>query len=578
MSKVLSKYKSDLLPVAVVSSISLVWCFWLLPAEFLDPTSTSWVFNMALSIRDNAGGAIGSMLFMVDEWRWPLGVFNNIAQPLGSNLINWAATPWLAVLMKIIYSLGVIEVPIQTVGLQLLFGWSLTALALYILLRRLSSSPLIAGVFSACSLPLVALTGQFNNHALSMQFLVIIPILLVLWRNFGWKKFAVAWPILFSILIGTNAYFFIIALPFFAADTFISSLSKDPLVVNRLTFLIKRSIPGITVSLISLYSFGAFSQGSSGFGTDASIVNIYSAGVLGLFDGDWLNIPPASSDPGLLSFVGAVYIGFAISCLVIYYIAYRWFSSRSFFPADSRITLAFTIALLLFVVSWGSVWRIIGTFSIPIPVPEFVLQAESSFRAIGRFAWPIMYLAFALGAKAVPIIASRSGAFLTRFFRIKSVSKIPTALVTYFLLSATLFASFSESRLGVLGIRNELQLSVTKPQALPITWTNGLSGVDEIEVIPAFDGDANGLPWRPIARELVLRDLRMDTWGFLARYSPTRAASIQAEHFDKFITCHTDPRTFYVVRKTIVFEVAKNCKLDLDQHFDLGDWVGVRFK
>lgn len=559
----------DIAAVVILILTSVALCARTLPAAFVDPRSTDWIFNQELAVRDNAGGAIGTMLFLAEPWQWPPGTISTVAAPLGSNLVSWAATPLLSVLAKTFTQMAGVEPLLQFAGVQVAIGWSLTAVFAFILARNLGSPSKYAFLAGLFALGSEVLIGRFNNHALTWQFLVIIPIILLIRRTTSIVRWMVSWPLVLVCTVGVNFYFTVLALAFLIADAAIAWWQSGKS-LRGLGRQISLMLPGAAAFACAAYVFGAFAVGTSGIGTGAAQVNEFSAGVLALVDGDYLVVPPAG-DPAILSREGSVFIGLLPICLMVILLLHRWRSRQSLIGTRIGVRGAVIVAFACLVISWGAQWRFLGSFSIDVPVPEPVLALLSGVRAVGRLAWPMHYMLLAASCLAIPILVS----WVTRSLRITSIQvRLMSAWVVVALFAA--LATVHAFRAGE-PIAATLAEATGTPRSPWSNWDPELAGVKSIEVVPAYDGDTDGLPWRPLSRVIVTHGMTMDTWGFLARYSAESAGKIQSERFEKFISCQLDKDVLYVVRRSILSDQQALCSKNFLVVYSADTWVGVRF-
>ena len=55
----------------LVAIVSLVFSFWFLPIQYVNPASVGWVFTHSPHMTDGSVNAIQAMFFGQEHWHWP---------------------------------------------------------------------------------------------------------------------------------------------------------------------------------------------------------------------------------------------------------------------------------------------------------------------------------------------------------------------------------------------------------------------------------------------------------------------------------------------------------------------------
>ena len=539
----------------------LFFGFWVIPPQMLDPQNTDWIFNSEPALRDVASSSLATLFFIKDSWQLPLGSITSIGGPIDSNLVGWAASPIISIFQKVLATSGLIPETIQVAAWFLIIGWSITGSTFYFLARKFGANSWLSASFGVSIFGLQALWGQFNNHALAFQFLPLLACLLVLARVGPLIRWLALWPILLVTSLGVNAYFFAMVAPFFAADLIRTNTWK----VRGQRFLtLLYAMPSAFGSFGAMWTFGAFEAGGS-ITTDPMFIRIYSSSPFGLFDGDWINVADASAGGLPQNDSGILYLGAVPTLIFAILLISRKFDRTDFWQKqilpNSRVILP---SLFLFILSWGPVWRFFGSFEFTLPFWQEYALALSTFRAVGRLGWPFMYVALALIAAAASLYLS---ALSKRRFLVKAAS--------ISLLPSLIAGIYFEHGDALVSVRRVMSESMTVDSRFYPAMKSVSHRVKAVEVLPAFDGDIDSVPWRPLARMALENNLTLDSYAFMGRYSSEKAAAFQAERFEQFLSCKTDKNGLYVLRNEYIESVMVPCEMDYELIFQTDSWSGA---
>ncbi len=548
-----SKFKNEFMGLLLVLCVAVAFIFTFLPLKFLNPSSYRWIFGSELNMRDDAGHAIASLFYTnIEPWYFPM--IGNLSafggEPAGS-LIYFAVSPLFAIPFKILSSL--FNLPIfQFIGLQAAIGIGLTSLATYPLARRLGSSRMSAVAVSVSALTLPALLSRAFNESLTMQFIVIGVMYTALNPKSGLRRI-LTWIAFVTLAITVNLYF----LPMVLCFVLLEAIYLWQ--IQRLSF--QKSINSFfwacVFSICLIYVLGGFILKTSSIRTSSIDVPLFSSNVFTFFDSRGYGITGDLSTQASwesFNFLGIGVLIPLIFLLVVNFADYLKNCSigkddcingkstgplfRIFISTPLRTTILGSI--LLFMFSLGTTLQITKTLFIKIPYPDIVIEVISSFRAVGRFSWALLYLLLGIAALGIDKLIST----LNRRFSWKH-AKVVASLIVVTTLVGSQFADMSKFRSA---LHLELLKGVEDQPKFDPEIMKQFSLIKKFEVIPAYDGDVNEMPWRQLSEYAILNEVRLDSWGFFGRFDSKLAGKIQLESVDTFLSCQWKETTLALIR------------------------------
>jgi hypothetical protein len=534
--------------------------------KLINPFNIRWLYNSSLPIRDDAGHAIGALFYSNESLGWPLGRFTSYGGLAGPSVVYWAISPLFAIPMKFAYWINALHSHIQFIGIQILFGFCLTTLALYWLSIRLGASKFAAVIVSLTNLFLPTLLWRWANESLSAQFIPIMALLLCLSPSTSNKQMT-KWGVLGFLSVSINTYFAPFVLVFSLTEAIILNRKKIGTRLHRFKSF------GFTtfIILIFQYAFGGFLLPTNVLGTGSSGLSIFSGNLFSLIDSRQYGLIGGSTPVFSPSWEGFNYLGFsALLCLFGYLILRRRYPVKSN-NLEWAISFKFTfIAALLFYVyslgpdiKIGSIYHHDFTHIIPSPL----LNLLSIFRALGRFQWPLFYLLMALSAVGLTLISIRCGEYFKEF---KYRKLIPLSCGLLFLGSSLLDTHYLDTAL-----RSQARSAASEVPAFHASLSEVFHGEERLEVVPAYDGNADGtLPWRVLSEYALQANVKVTTWGFYARANAKLEGNIQASEYKKFITCNWYPKTLYLIQSNRFAQV--HCKNSYTLVFRQGPWILIK--
>ena len=554
-----------------VGFASFLFCFYIFPAKFLLPWNYMWIFGDRANIRDDAGHAIASLFFSTESWKWPLGAMSSLGGEVSGSIMYFATSPIFAVPFKILDSIGLFANGYQFIGMQVLSGIVLTNVTFYFLCRKIGASVYSSIVVSLASILLAEPMIRWTNESLASQYIVILSMIMVLTSRISLTR-SYIWFSLTVFAVGTNQYF----TPIVILMSLIEALYLTKHSTGSM-FLKLRSLLFTMVAMVGgTYLWGGFVLNTLKLNTGIADLSQFSSNIFSYFDSRGMGITPnLSSQPSWESYnyIGIVATILLIGSLLIFLT--RFVQHYIFSNSKTKIRINFdskntfwwlTLACAIsFLISLGPVIQIGPSLKLTIDFPDKILEVLSTFRALARFSWPGMYLLLSLSALVIDklmLIVKRKN------FQMPSQVLVAVLLVGL---------QFNESSLLIHTMREVVKKDSNVSPRIDVKIQREFQTANGIIVIPPFDGDADGIPWRQISFYTLDAKLALPTWGFFARYDFVKAGEIQAAEVGKFNSCIWSPNTIYLVRKELL-EKAK-CKSEyaiLEEY--LPTWVLIKSK
>jgi len=532
----------DRINVGIVAFSSLIYCFIVFPHKLLFPGSYQWVFGTGPNIRDDAGHAIASMFYSSEPWHWPLGAMNSLGGEVAGSILYFATSPLFAIAFKLFHNVGLVGSQYQFIGIQIVSGIVITNSSLYILCRRLKSSTHSALIVSLTAIFLVEPMIRWTNESLTSQYIIIFALLFSLEPSLSRKR-NLNWILLIFLAVGINQYFAPIVILFALIEcAYLCSHNSGSI------WLKTRNLwASCGAFILSTYIYGGFVLSTLKLNTGIGNLGQFSSNVFSFFDSRGMGfLPDLSSQPSWESYN---YLGISFLCLILIALVMKISKRKKGtkkFPSISLLKLKRIQAIPLtcfgaavcFLLSLGPTLQIGPNLAIHIPLPDTILELLSTFRALARFSWPAMYLLIGAAALSLDQIQQKIGR---------------SRLVVIPLCGIAVFATQAIESLPLIKTMHDIALADTeiKPNSSSATQKN-YNASKSIEVIPPFDGDAEGIPWRLTSSYALNAHLPITTWGFFARYDFRKAGEIQSTEVSRFLKCSWGINQLYLIKKDIL--------------------------
>lgn len=400
MSRIISLLKSERsesVMSLIAVSISVVYCLWLLPLDFIRGTSLFWFFPIGTlpnAQHDMLTALSGYYAFVQGPWNFPLFDVSSLNIPDHANIIFLDSIPIVALVGRLIFRLtGVV---VNLYGVWTALAIILLPEALVRLVRLLGARSLEAGlaatVFGLSSPPFIFRWGHLSLLAHAEVIWALILYFRVMNRKIGSIGFASSGAALLLLGLWTHSYLFLMisgVLGATLAQAVISRRFAAVSIASTVAIFAAVSFFGI---IVSGHLRGTGTLAADGFGAySMNLLSPIYPQLSGLFS-------PWNGDRTLvgdyLQYEGYNYFG-AGGLLLIILLLTR--TQKEVYPAILRRHAALLVVILACILLAISNIFVIANFTIiSIPLPVFALNSLQIIRSSGRFFWPAFYLLTAL--------------------------------------------------------------------------------------------------------------------------------------------------------------------------------------
>ena len=366
--------------IAATVTITLIAFFALFGFRVLD------IHNIDLVSRggDFTVSYLGSVLYRVDEWRWPVFTHMNLAYPYGISVHGTDGSPLLSLIFKVFHKAFGMNPEAQFVGIWMLISYVLQAWVSVLIFRHAFKNKFLItiGALFFVSAPIMMMR-VFVHINLMPHFLLLFAILM--WMNNrlqtrDWVYMAV----LFSLAILTCPYFLPMQTGFFALLIYRKLWVEKT--VSWKTVL--SGISSLTLLLLAwfyLLGMATTEQEIASGGWRGLALNLTA-----LFNPIWSRSQIFNNLTPKADFDADNYFGFGLLILLIVCFA----DVKNLFRRDNLKKHAM-LALLLagfFVFALSSQVKLGTAVILDYKPGAYIDWLGSVFRYSGRFFWPIWYL------------------------------------------------------------------------------------------------------------------------------------------------------------------------------------------
>lgn len=329
---------------------------------------------------------MGSVLYRLDEWRWPLLTHQNLVYPYGISVHGTDGSPLLSLIFKVLYKFFGLSPEAQFVGIWMLISYILQAYVSVLIFRHAFKNKwlIVIGSLFFVSSPIM-LDRVFVHINLMPHFVLLFAILLWMNNRLG-KKEWIYMAILFSLGFLTCPYF----LPM-QAVFFMLLIYNKWCVEKQVQF--KTILKGLTfLALVSLFWFYMLGMLATGQKLDSGGWRDFALDLAAPICPRW-GLPRFFRCPvplGGLDWDADNYIGlgiFILFCGLFFHV--KDLFRRENLRAHWLLSLSL-LGLILFAVSPQ-----IRFMKIPLldyDPGKYITWLGNTFRFSGRFFWPVWYL------------------------------------------------------------------------------------------------------------------------------------------------------------------------------------------
>ncbi len=198
--------------IVLTVAITLAGFFWLFGLTVLD------IYNIGLVSRggDFTVSYLGSVLYRIDEWRWPIFTHMNLAYPYGISVHGTDGGPLLSVIFKLLHTVFGLSPEVQFVGIWMLISYVLQAYVSVLIFRHAFKNKWLITIGSLffVSSPIMMMR-VFVHINLMPHFVLLFAILMWMNNRLGTKEWFYM-AVLISLGILTCPYFLPMQAGFFA--------------------------------------------------------------------------------------------------------------------------------------------------------------------------------------------------------------------------------------------------------------------------------------------------------------------------------------------------------------------------
>ena len=189
--------------IALTVTLTLIAFFWLFGLSVLD------IYNIGLVSKggDFSVSYMGSVLYRIDEWRWPIFTHMNLAYPYGISVHGTDGGPLLSVIFKLLHTVFGLSPEVQFVGIWMLISYVLQAYVSVLIFRHAFKNKwlITIGALFFVSAPIMMMR-VFVHINLMPHFILLFAILMWMNNRLGAKEWFYM-AVLISLGILTCPYF-----------------------------------------------------------------------------------------------------------------------------------------------------------------------------------------------------------------------------------------------------------------------------------------------------------------------------------------------------------------------------------
>lgn len=544
--------KSNVLKVSfplLVTFLALIFSFWMLPYDYINPTSVGWVFApVPENMIDDVGHAIQAMFFANESWFWPIGKLTSFG-PDGASIILGAVSPILAVPAKLLETCGLIGQFWQFIGIQAVVGISISCLAVFFLGQALGASRIASVTAALLSLPLPNLfVLAIFNESLSWQFLAVLPMILLLRDN---KHHQPLWPwvVLIGVSVWSNTYFLVMTFPFFIVHLW--------MLRNRyrvtLTNLVSQLMIVVVLTLFLHYIGGGFLVKTHDLAISKGWLYILSVDLADFFHLVYDNQGYIYRGRTVMTLLLAAVVGLLTQRFLLQNECGTSGRSSDLWKRFCIMVMpTLLMAFLLFIISLGPIIRFGATFSYALPLSDTFLQQMSIFRGVGRFSWPFIYLLLGFCALSID--------FLLNKIRVERSSRL---LISLTLCSLLVSSQFFEFYPELIRFKSYASQQIAKDFSPSVTLEGAVKNASEMVFVPAYVSSM-GAPWNALSYYAIKHHVPVKTYHWLAHTDPDEELKVYNLSMKMALECRWVTNKIYVLQRSYIPKISR-CNYEMNE-------------
>ncbi len=400
------------LTVATISGLFGAIAFvYIYGVQVLDGTYVDWIRN---ATGDFTQSYYGWRFYRASAWHFPPGLMDSVAYPSLTSIIYIDSVPLFNFIFKVLS-------PLLPETFQFFGIWGLTCFVLntslgsccvYRLTGRQVYAIVTAPLFALCPF---AIQRLYTHTALAANWVILAAMLLAMCQahqGHGPRQ-ALSWAAVFALAVGVNIYYLPIVGVVMVSYTIYRCARERGAWPLASVFTV--SLAG---TFVAFWFFGGLYHLSGAAGSTDTVYGYLSANLLSLINPmqtnayltGWSVLLPSHglATPG--QYEGYAYLGAGLIALIALAVAMALVRARSVLAWLRRHALGAGLvlgsALVLAVLSWGTLVSVGRHEVLEIPYPSLVLKFFSVFRSSGRFMWGVWDIVAIASLAALPRLAA----------------------------------------------------------------------------------------------------------------------------------------------------------------------------
>ncbi len=375
----------NLIAYGVVIALSILLFLSIYGYRVLNPFYTDWLFEGG----DLSQHYVGWLGYRQSAWMFPIGMTDQISNPIPSSVIFTDSIPICAVFFKLFRN--ILPYNFQYFGPYAFVCFILTGVFGFRLLYRFTHNRIysaIGAMFFVLS-PAMMLRVFFHT-ALASHWLILMSLDLMFSQKEKGKVLTKQWALLGLLVSSIHVYFLFICGLVVAAAAL-----EDLLRTKKILNVVKILFAYVLTAAITIFLLGGFNSGVSSYSDG---LGGFSFNLNSLFNPmDWTNLLPSLSiyHDAQGQYEGFNYLGCGLIILLVFAIISLVVSSKVHQRIKKHISEAIAVLVLLIVTLIAAAGPVV-TFGdhllFTIPTPGIIFKVWSTFRATGRMGWVILYV------------------------------------------------------------------------------------------------------------------------------------------------------------------------------------------
>lgn len=379
--------RSAWLSPVVGGLLGMAFFLYVFGVQMLNPCHVEWILRSG----DLAQHHLGWVFFRNGDWRFPLGLTDQMCFPYTASVVYTDSIPWLALIFKCFSAW--LPQQFQYLGLYMLVCYVLQGALGALLVRRLTGNN---GVACLGAVPFVLspvlMFRAFVHVALCSHYIILLAFLLYL----SDRKRPRLWPWCALMAWAAGVHFMFVPM---VAVVMLGSAVREAIVCKKAGRPLLRFFTPCLVAGAAAWLMGGFSSEISSGGYCASNLGYYSMNLNAFFNcmsdniSLFVNHLPYALDG---QWEGFAYCGMgvlvgAVLCVPLLHWKRNWLD----YILVAGMAIVFVLLALSPTLTLNS--HVLGE----VPTLKVWSMLLGVFRSSGRFAWPVVYLMMTVAVVAL---------------------------------------------------------------------------------------------------------------------------------------------------------------------------------